>query len=101
LLESFQENSGQKNAPSLAVGGKSTFSEGGGDKRWVQKSTLVRNCTRIVLRCSKKADLNSEKRQYQFICQIDGVVGRARHGCMHGLLSHHGLGLTKSLTSFS
>jgi hypothetical protein len=34
----------QKNAPSLAVGGKSTFSEGGGDKGCVQKSTTVRNC---------------------------------------------------------
>ncbi len=34
----------QKNAPSLAVGGKSTFSEGGGDNRCVQKSTTVQNC---------------------------------------------------------
>jgi hypothetical protein len=35
---------GEKNAPNLADRGKSTFSEGGGDKGFVQKSTTVRNC---------------------------------------------------------
>jgi hypothetical protein len=39
----------KKNAPSIATWGKSTFSEGGGDKRCVQKSTLVRNCTGVFV----------------------------------------------------
>jgi hypothetical protein len=39
----------KKNAPSLAVGGKSTFSEGGGDKGCVQKSTTVRNCNGLFV----------------------------------------------------
>jgi hypothetical protein len=39
----------KKNAPSLAAGGKSTFSEGGGDKGCMQKSTLVRNCTGVFV----------------------------------------------------
>jgi hypothetical protein len=39
----------QKNAPSLATWGKSTFSEGGGDNLRVQKSTLVRNCTCVFV----------------------------------------------------
>jgi hypothetical protein len=39
----------KKNAPSLAAGGKSTFSEGGGDKGRMQKSTLVRNCTGVFV----------------------------------------------------
>ncbi len=38
---------GKKNAPSLAVRGKSTFSEGGGDNRCMQKSTHVRNCSGV------------------------------------------------------
>jgi hypothetical protein len=49
LLKSLQKNSGQKNAPSLAVGGKSTFSEGGGDNGCVQKSTTVRNCNGLFV----------------------------------------------------
>jgi putative redox protein len=40
---------GQKNAPGLAAGGKSTFSEGGGDKRYVQKSTSVRKFNVFLL----------------------------------------------------
>jgi hypothetical protein len=43
--EGDPDNNGQKNAPSLAAWGKSTFSEGGGDKQCVQKSTLVLNST--------------------------------------------------------
>jgi hypothetical protein len=39
----------KKNAPSLATWGKSTFSEGGGDNRCMQKSTLVRNCTGVFV----------------------------------------------------
>jgi hypothetical protein len=39
----------KKNAPSLSTWGKSTFSEGGGDKGCVQKSTLVRNCTVVFV----------------------------------------------------
>jgi hypothetical protein len=46
-------DNGQKNAPSLATWGKSTFSEGGGDNRCMQKSTLVRNCRRDLLQCSR------------------------------------------------
>jgi hypothetical protein len=43
------DDNGQKNAPSLATWGKSTFSEGGGDNRCMQKSTLVRNCTGVFV----------------------------------------------------
>jgi hypothetical protein len=43
------DDNGQKNAPSLAAGGKSTFSEGGGDKGCVQKSTTVRNCNGLFV----------------------------------------------------
>jgi hypothetical protein len=39
----------KKNAPSLTTWGKSTFSEGGGDKRCVQKSTHVRNCKGVFV----------------------------------------------------
>jgi hypothetical protein len=38
---------GKKNAPSLAVRGKSTFSEGGGDKWCEQKSTHAGNCSGV------------------------------------------------------
>jgi hypothetical protein len=43
------DDNGQKNAPSLATWGKSTFSEGGGDNRCMQKSTPVRNCTGVFV----------------------------------------------------
>jgi hypothetical protein len=43
------DDNGQKNAPSLATWGKSTFSEGGGDNWHVQKSTTVRNCTGVFV----------------------------------------------------
>jgi hypothetical protein len=43
----------QKNAPSLATWGKSTFSEGGGDNWCMQKSTLVRNCRLELLQRSR------------------------------------------------
>jgi hypothetical protein len=39
------DDNGQKNAPSFSAWGKSTFSEGGGDKGCMQKSTLVHNST--------------------------------------------------------
>jgi hypothetical protein len=59
----------KKNAPSLAVGGKSTFSEGGGDKGCVQKSTTVRNCNGLfvasqqvmVFKCKKLSKMCGER----------------------------------------
>jgi hypothetical protein len=43
------DDNGQKNAPSFATWGKSTFSEGGGDNQCMQKSTLARNCTGVFV----------------------------------------------------
>jgi hypothetical protein len=51
----------KKNAPSLAAGGKSTFSEGGGDNRCVQKSTLVRNCTGVFVALQQVDSLEVQK----------------------------------------
>jgi hypothetical protein len=51
----------QKNAPSLATWGKSTFSEGGGDKRCMQKSTLVRNCTGVFVALQQVDSLEVQK----------------------------------------
>jgi hypothetical protein len=52
---------GKKNAPSLATWGKSTFSEGGGDKRGMQKSTLVRNCTGVFVALQQVDGLDVQK----------------------------------------
>jgi len=54
-------DNGQKNAPSLATWGKSTFSEGGGDNRCMQKSTLVRNCTGVFVALQQVECLEVQK----------------------------------------
>jgi hypothetical protein len=55
------DDNGQKNAPSLATWGKSTFSEGGGDNRCMQKSTLVRNCTGLFVALQQVDGLKVQK----------------------------------------
>jgi hypothetical protein len=55
------DDNGQKNAPSLATWGKSTFSEGGGDNRCVQKSTLVRNCKGVFVAMQQVECLKVQK----------------------------------------
>jgi hypothetical protein len=51
----------KKNAPSLATWGKSTFSEGGGDNRCMQKSTLVRNCKGVFVAMQQVECLEVQK----------------------------------------
>jgi hypothetical protein len=51
----------KKNAPSLATWGKSTFSEGGGDNRCMQKSTPVRNCTGVFVALQQVECLEVQK----------------------------------------
>ena len=41
---------GEKNAPSLATRGKSTFSEGGGDKRFVLQHLKKHNCWKFYIK---------------------------------------------------
>jgi hypothetical protein len=55
------DDNGQKNAPSLATWGKSTFSEGGGDNWCMQKSTLVRNCTGVFVALQQVGGLAVQK----------------------------------------
>jgi hypothetical protein len=66
----------KKNAPSLAAWGKSTFSEGGGDKRCMQKSTLVRNCTGFLLQCSKFGVSKCKK--------LTSMPAKCFFGCLSG-----------------
>ena len=41
---------GEKNAPGLAARGKSTFSEGGGDKRLVLDEVKKHNCSKFYIK---------------------------------------------------
>jgi hypothetical protein len=51
----------KKNAPSLSAWGKSTFSEGGGDKGCMQKSTHVRNCKGVFVALQQVGCLKMQK----------------------------------------